>query len=381
MSRVRAAVLTASGSPTPYSESQPIEIREMELAPPGPGELEVTIRAAGLCHSDLSVIDGSRPRPLPMVLGHEASGEVSAVGAGVTRFSPGDRVVLAFVPSCGECGPCVGGRAALCEPGAAANAAGELIGGGRRWSHEGSEEHHHHLGVSAFAERVVVSQNSAVPIPDELDFATAAVFGCAALTGVGAALNAARVNPGEKVAIFGLGGVGMCALLGAKLAGAGELIAVDPVASKRELAVELGATATFDGGPETVDSIRSATSGGVEKAIETAGSARVLEAAYAATARGGTTVTVGLPDPSQVLSIPAVSLTAEERVLRGSYLGSANPAEMLPRLFDHWRAGNLPLERLISHRLELDSINEAFDRLREGEAVRQVIEFAPGRSG
>ncbi len=380
MSRVRAAVLTASGSTPPYAESRPIEIREMDLAPPGPGELEIAIRAAGLCHSDLSVIDGSRPRPLPMVLGHEAAGEVSAVGPGVTRFSPGDRVVLAFVPSCGECGPCLAGRAALCEPAAAANAAGDLIGGGRRWSHESGEEHSHHLGVSAFAERAVVSQNSAVPIPDELDFATAAVFGCAALTGVGSALNAACVEPGESVAVFGLGGVGMCALLGAKLAGAGQVIAVDPVESKRELAVELGADLVFDGGPATVEGIRSATAGGAAKTIETAGNSKVLEAAYAATARGGTTVTVGLPDPSQMLSIPAVSLTAEERVLRGSYLGSANPAEMLPRLFEYWREGRLPLERLISHRLDLDSINEGFDRLREGEAVRQVIEFETGRS-
>jgi len=381
MSRVRAAVLTVSGGPTPYAQSRPIEIREMELEAPGPGELEIEIRAAGLCHSDLSVIDGSRPRPLPMVLGHEASGEVAAVGPGVTRFSPGDRVVLAFVPSCGDCGPCLDGRAALCEPGAAANASGELIGGGTRWSHESGEQHSHHLGVSAFAERVVASENSAVAIPDELDFATAAVFGCAALTGVGAALNAARVESGESVAVFGLGGVGMCALLGAKLSGAGQVIAVDPVESKRELALELGADLVFDGGPSTVEEIRSATGGGAAKAIETAGSAKVLEAAYAATARGGTTVTVGLPDPSQMLSIPAVSLTAEERVLRGSYLGSASPAEMLPRLFDLWREGRLPLERLVSHRLDLDSINEGFDRLREGEAVRQVIEFASERSG
>lgn len=375
MNTVRAAVLTRSGAPAPYSESKPIEIRELELAPPGPGELEIAIRAAGLCHSDLSVIDGSRPRPLPMVLGHEAAGDVVAAGPGVTRFEPGDRVVLAFVPSCGECGPCRAGRAALCEPGAAANTAGELIGGGRRWSHENGEPHNHHLGVSAFAERVVVSENSAVAIPDQLDHATAAVFGCAALTGVGAALNAASVQPGDSVAVFGLGGVGLSALLGARLAGASDLIAVDPVESKRDLASELGATATFDGGEGTVESIRESTGGGVDKAIETAGVAKVLESAYAVTGRGGTTVTVGLPDPSQMLSIPAVSLTAEERILRGSYLGSANPAEMLPRLFGFWSEGRLPLERLISHRIDLDSINEGFDRLREGEAVRQIVEF------
>lgn len=375
MTTVRAAVLVESGRDAPYSQSRPLEIRELQLAAPGAGEITVAIRAAGLCHSDLSVIDGSRPRPLPMALGHEAAGEVVEVGPGSDRFAVGDRVVLAFVPSCGECGPCSEGRAALCEPGAAANAAGTLLSGERRWSDPTGTNPLHHLGVSAFAERVVVSQNSAVAIPDELDFATAAVFGCAALTGVGAALNAAEIRPGESVAVFGLGGVGLSALLGARLAGAGELIAVDPVESKRQLALELGATASDDGSAGAAERIRELTGGGVAKAIETAGNANVLRAAYDATARGGTTVTVGLPDPAQMLEIPAVSLTAEERVLRGSYLGSADPREMLPRLFDHWRAGELPLERLISHRLTLDEVNEGFDRLRTGEVVRQVIEF------
>lgn len=364
-----------SGAATPYADSQPIEIRDLELSAPGRGEVVVRIRAAGLCHSDLSVIDGSRPRPLPMVLGHEAAGEVTSIGAGVSGLKPGDRVVLAFVPSCGQCGPCAGGRAALCEPGAAANAAGTLLSGERRWSHESGDVHHHHLGVSAFAEQVVISERSAVRIPDELDFATAAVFGCAALTGVGAALNAARIEPGESVAVFGLGGVGLSALLGARLAGCGELVAVDPVRAKRDLALELGATHTLDGAPGTAEQIRELIPGGVAKAIETAGNANVLRAAYDSTGRGGTTVTVGLPDPAQMLEIPAVSLTAEERILRGSYLGSANPAEMLPRLFGYWAEGRLPLERLISHRMRLADINEGFDRLSAGTAVRQIIEF------
>ena len=375
MTIVRAAVLAESGRPTPYASSQPLEIKELELAPPGPGEMVVAVRASGLCHSDLSVIDGSRPRPLPMVLGHEAAGEVAELGPGTEGFAVGDRVVLAFVPSCGECESCADGRAALCEPGALSNAAGTLLGGERRWISKDGVEHHHHLGVSAFSERTVVSANSAVKIPDELDFTTAAVFGCAALTGVGAAVNAAEVRPGESVAVFGLGGVGMSALLGAKLSGASTIIAVDPVESKRALATELGADLTLDGGEQTVEAIRTATGGGAQKTIETAGNATVLGAAYAATCRGGTTVTVGLPDPSQMLSIPAVTLTAEERTLRGSYLGSASPREMLPKLFAWWHEGRLPLERLISHRITLDEINEGFDRLADGSAVRQVIEF------
>ena len=375
MTTVNAAVLVTSSAESPYAASHPIEIRQMQLDPPGPDELAVRIKAAGLCHSDLSVIDGSRPRPLPMVLGHEAAGEVIEVGPEAEGFEVGDRVVLAFVPSCGNCGPCLEGRAALCEPGAAANAAGTLLCGERRWHHSSGETHQHHLGVSAFAQETVVSARSAVKIPDELDFATAAVFGCAALTGVGAALNAAQIKAGESVAVFGLGGVGLSALLGAKLAGCAELIAVDPVAAKRDLALELGATATLDGGPDTVAQLRELVPGGVAKAIETAGNAKVLRAAYDSTRRGGTTVTVGLPAPSQMLEIPAVSLTAEERTLRGSYLGSSSPAEMLPKLFAYWQEGRLPLEKLISHRLRLDQINEGFDRLHDGSAVRQIIEF------
>ncbi|MEI7890181.1 MAG: zinc-binding dehydrogenase [Actinomycetes bacterium] len=353
--------------------SRPVEIRDLTLAAPGPAELRIRVRAAGICHSDLSVVNGSRPRPVPMVLGHEAAGEVLEVGSEPSDFQVGDRVVLAFVPSCGQCGPCLAGRPALCEPGAAANAAGTLLSGERRWTDRDGSQPHHHLGVSAFAQETVVSEHSAVKIPDKLPFEVAAVFGCAALTGAGAAINAAQVQPGESVAIFGLGGVGLAALLGAKLAGAGQIVAIDPVDSKRALAESLGAHATLSGRGDTVGELKSLTAGGPAKVIETAGSARVLETAYLATGRGGTTVTVGLPDPSEVLKFPAVSLVTEERTLKGSYLGSANPREMLPRLFDDWSQGNFPLERLISHRLTLDEINEGFDRLAAGTAVRQII--------
>ena len=373
MTKVRAAVLTRTGDPGPYAETQPLQLQTLTLNPPGAGEIRVAIKAAGICHSDLSVVDGNRPRPVPMVLGHEAAGEVVEVGHSVTAFAPGDRVVLAFMPSCGDCGPCRSGRAALCEPGAAANAAGTLLSGERRWASSDGDAPHHHLGVSAFSEQVVVSEKSAVLIPDEMPFEVAAVFGCAALTGVGAALNAAKIESGETVAVFGLGGVGLSALLGAKLAGASRIIAIDPVESKRNLAIELGATDSFDGSPGTASAIVEATDGGVHKAIETAGSGRVLEAAYSATRRGGTTVTVGLPHPDDELRIPAVSLVADEKTIRGSYLGSGNPTEMMPMLFEHWRNGDLPVEKLITHRISLDQINDGFDRLAVGEAVRQIV--------
>lgn len=373
--RVRTAVLREMGLPPPYAESRPLEIMEVELGPPGPGELLIRVGAAGLCHSDLSVIDGSRPRVMPLALGHEAAGEVIEVGTGVEAFAPGDHVVLAFVPACGECEPCLGGRAALCEPGALANAEGTLLGGERRLSHPDHDELHHHLGVSAFSDHIVVSAASAVKVDLELPFELAALFGCAVLTGVGAAVNAARIEPGQRVAVFGLGGVGLSALLGAVLQEAGTIVAVDVVADKLELALELGATHAVAAGPDAVAEIRELTDGGADHAIETVGSAHVLAEAYAATRRGGETTTVGLPDPSQMLSIPAVGLVAEERTLRGSYLGSSVPSRDLPRFIALHREGRLPVERLLTHRLSLDEVNEGFDRLASGEAVRQAIVF------
>jgi alcohol dehydrogenase len=371
---VRAAVLREMGAPAPYAESRPLTVAELELAPPGPGELLLRVRAAGLCHSDLSVIDGSRPRVMPMALGHEAAGEVVEVGAGVEAFAPGDHVVLAFVPVCGECGPCTGGRAALCEPGAAANAAGTLLSGERRWRDPAGGEVHHHLGVSAFAEHVVVSERSAVRVDDDLPFELAALFGCAVLTGVGAALNATSIAPGERVAVLGLGGVGLAALMGAVHAGA-EVIAVDRVPEKLALARELGAAHALAAGDDLVGELRDLTGGGAEHAIETVGSAAVLEQAYAATRRGGTTVTVGLPHPERTITLQAVSLVAEERTLKGSYLGSCVPARDIPRFIALHREGKLPVERLLTHTLALDELNEGFDRLARAEGVRQVVTF------
>lgn len=372
---VNAAVLHEMGLPAPYADSRPLTIEPLDLDPPGPGELRVRVRAAGLCHSDLSVINGSRPRPTPMVLGHEAAGIVEALGPDTSGFEIGDQVVFAFVPGCGHCAPCAEGRAALCEPGAAANGAGTLLSGARRW-HHGNDTRHHHLGVSAFAEQTVVAANSAVRVDADLPPEIAALFGCAVLTGVGAVANTARVRPGESVVIFGLGGVGLAALIGARAAGAHPIVAIDRLDSKLELARDLGATTTINAAnTDAVDAARAATGGGGHYALETVGSAAVLAQAYAATRRGGTTITVGLPHPDDALSIPAVSLVAEERTLRGSYLGSGVPSRDIPRYVALYRAGRLPVDRLLTHRLRLDEINAGFDRLAAGEAVRQVVVF------
>jgi Zn-dependent alcohol dehydrogenase len=375
--KVRGAVLREMGLPAPYAESRPLEIAELELDPPGEGELLVKIGAAGLCHSDLSVIDGSRPRVMPMVLGHEAAGEVVETGPDADGFEVGDHVIMAFVPACGACEPCRSGRAALCDRGAAANVAGELLGGTRRWNTADEQEvMHHHLGVSAFADHAVVSARSAVKVDASVPYEVAALFGCAVLTGVGAVQNSAAVRMGETVAVFGLGGVGLAALLGAHLAGASRIVAVDILQSKLDLAQQLGATDVVLAGEEgTVENVRTATGGGAHKTIETVGNAQVLGDAYAATRRGGVTVTVGLPHPSKMLQIPAVSLVAEERTLRGSYLGSCVPALDVPRYVELYQSGRLPVEKLLTHTIALDDINEGFDRLARGDAVRQAVVF------
>ena len=374
--KVRGAVLRAMGLPAPYAVSKPLSIETLTLSPPGAGELRVKVLAAGLCHSDLSVIDGSRLRPLPMVLGHEATGEVVELGRDVHDFAVGDRVVFSFVPMCGHCDPCAGGRPALCEPGAAANTRGELLGGGRHWHDDGGAPLLHHLGVSGFAEYAVVSTRSAVRIDTDLAPEIAALFGCAVMTGVGAVVNTAKVLPGESVAVFGLGGVGLAALLGAHAASAYPLIAADVVDAKLELARELGATHCIHAGREdVVAAIREISRGGVLHAIESVGSERVLAQAYAATRRGGSTITAGLPAPDRMFSVPAVSLVAEERTVRGSYMGSAVPARDIPRYIALYRAGKLPVDRLLSRTLALDDINGGFDRLARGEAIRQVVVF------
>ena len=373
--KIKAAVLYAMDAKPPFAESRPLAIEEIDLAPPGPGEILVRIGAAGLCHSDLSVINGHRPRPMPMALGHEAAGIVEGLGEGVTDLQRGDHVVLVFVPSCGHCEPCAEGRPALCEPGAAANGSGTLLSGARRLSRNG-QPIHHHLGCSVFAEYATVSRRSAVRIERELPLDEAALFGCAVLTGVGAVVNTAQVRVGSSVAIIGLGGVGLAAVLGANAAGARQIVAVDLSDDKLALAKALGATHTFNAAnPDCKDEIRQASGGGVAFAFEFAGSVRALELAYGITRRGGTTVTAGLPPLTAMFPLPPVNLVAEERTVKGSYIGTCVPSRDIPRYIDLYRQGKLAVNRLMSGRLKLEDINRGFDLLNEGRAVRQVVVF------
>jgi alcohol dehydrogenase len=271
--------------------------------------------------------------------------------------------------------PCAEGRPALCEPGAIANNAGTLLSGSRRLHRNGGDVHHH-LGCSAFAEYATVSRRSLVKIDKELPFDEAALFGCAVLTGVGAVINTAKVSAGSSVAVIGLGGVGLSSLLGAVAVGARRIVAVDLSDDKLGLARQLGATDTFNpGNPNAIDEIRSATAGGVEFAFEMAGSVKAMELAYKITRRGGTTITAGLPPPNHTFALPQVNLVAEERTIKGSYIGTCVPIRDLPRYIELYRGGKLPVDRLMSGRLKLDEINLGFDRLHEGKAVRQVVVF------
>lgn len=371
--KIKAAVLFQMGLSTPYAESHPLQIVELDLDPPGSGEVLVEIKAAGLCHSDLSVIDGNRPRPTPMALGHEAAGVVVELGPEVQDLAVGDHVVCTFVPSCGHCVPCAEGRPALCEPGAAANTAGTLLSGACRL-HLNGEPVYHHLGISAFANYAVISRRSLVKIDPDLPLDKAALFGCAVITGVGAVVNTAKVLPGSTVAVVGLGGVGLNALLGAQLAGARRLVAIDIHADKLTLARQLGATDTFSAREkDCVEQVRAATEGGVDYAFETAGSVQALETAYRITRRGGTTVSSGLSHPDHRFPLSHVTLVGEERTLKGSYLGSCVPVRDIPRYIDLYRQGRLPINHLMSACLSFDDINVAFDRLAAGHTVRQVL--------
>ncbi|QQK78772.1 zinc-binding dehydrogenase [Salicibibacter cibi] len=373
--KMKSAVLRESGAPSPYEQSRPLTIETLELDPPQQGEVLIQIKAASLCHSDLSVINGSRPRPLPMALGHEASGVVVETGKGVNDFEPGDHVVCVFIPSCGQCLPCKEGRPALCENGAKSNNEGTLLTGGKR-IHAEDELIHHHLGISAFSEYAVVAEQSLVKVDKDIPFEQAALFGCAVITGVGAVVNTAGINMGETVAIVGLGGVGLSALIGARASGAGKVVALDINDKKLALAQELGATETFNSAKEgVVEQIREATDGGLDYVFETAGAVPAMEVAYKITKRGGTTVTTGLPHPEHHFSFPYVSLTAEEKTLKGSYVGSCIPDRDVPRFIDLFKQERLQVDQLVTESHSVEEINKGFDKLATGESSRIIITF------
>jgi alcohol dehydrogenase len=365
---IRGAVLEEIGAARPYRVSQPISISELELAPPGPGEVLVKIEAASLCHSDLSVVNGSRVRPTPMLLGHEAAGKVLEIGEGVEDIAVGQRVVMAFLPRCGDCAGCRTNGKMPCIPGSHSNNVGSLLGDAHRLSRQGHEIKHH-LGVSGFATHAVVNRKSVVPVGDDVPPEVAALLGCAVLTGGGAVLNTVNLDPHDSVAIVGLGGVGMAALLTALALGVKRVIGIDAIDQKLQRALELGAHEAY--------TPQQAIDAGIRPTVvlEAAGHPKALETAVQITAPGGTTVTVGLPSPDDRVSLSPLALTAEARTIIGSYLGSAVPARDIPIFEGLWRDGKLPVSELVSSHLRLEDINEAMDTLADGKAIRQVITF------
>lgn len=366
--RIRGVVLERTGGP--------LTVSALDLAPPGPEEVLVRLRASGVCHSDWNAVDGTAETRCPAVLGHEGAGLVEAVGAGVTRVAVGDRVALSWAPSCGVCEECLRDLPQLCSTVWPAMATGGLLDGTPRLSRDGEPVFHYSL-LSTFAEACVVPERSCVPIPAEVPFAVAALVGCAVTTGVGAVWRTAGVRPGDRLAVFGCGGVGLSALLAAVAAGANPVVAVDVASAKLELARSLGATYTvpWQGSPEeTAEAVRAETGGGVDYAVEATGRPEAMLAAFLATRPRGAAVLVGIARPDAVLPLPATTIPRLERRVLGSIYGSSRPERDFPHVLGLYRSGRLPLERLVSHRLPLEEVERGFELMRSGEAIRVVLE-------
>jgi alcohol dehydrogenase len=371
--KIKAGVLTTCGAPRPFAKSKPIHVVEVDLDPPGEGEVLVKVGGGGLCHSDLSLINGDRPRPVPIVLGHEGSGEIVEVGAGVHDVKVGDHVCFTFNVSCGRCRRCLEGRPYICERSISPRAAGQLLSGHHRLHMDGKPVNHH-SGVSCYAEYAVVDRGSIVVIDRSLPLDVAALFGCAVVTGVGAVVNTGKIEPGSSVAIVGLGGVGLSGLMGAVLAGAGRIVAIDLSDEKLGLARQLGATDTVNAKDvDHVTQVRDLTNGGVDYAFDLAGTIKAMETAYLVTRWGGTTVTAGLSPIASDFAFKQSALVSEEKTIKGSYMGSCVPVRDIPRFIALYQQGKLPVDRMVSQRIGFDELNEGFDRLQDVATVRQVL--------
>jgi Zn-dependent alcohol dehydrogenase len=367
--KIRAAVLEHTGGS--------LTVQELELAPPAAGEVLVRLAASGVCHSDFNAIDGTSETRCPAVLGHEGAGVVEAVGPGVARVAVGDHVALSWSPSCGVCAECLRDLPQLCSTAWPAMGTGGLMDGTTRLSRDGEPVYHYSF-LSTFAEACVVPEKSCVRIARDVPLAIAGLVGCAVTTGVGAVWRTAGVRPGDRVAIVGCGGVGLSALMAAVAVGAEPVIAVDATASKLDVARELGAT---DGvlwagtAEETAAAVREASGGGVDYAIEATGRPEAMLAAFLSTRARGAAVLIGIPREDAVLSLPALSIPRLERRVLGSIYGSSKPERDFPLTLDLYRAGRLPLDRLVSHRLPLDRVEDGFALMRSGEALRVVLEL------
>lgn len=372
--RMTAAVMYEQGMPKPFAQSRPFRIEEVELDPPGAGEVLIEIRAAGLCHSDLSVVEGQRKRPLPTVGGHEGAGIIREVGKGVTGLSVGDHAVLINVAGCGHCRVCLAGKPGLCQAVSTTRAEGKIATGVRRLRRTDGGVLNHYSGLSVFAQYAVVVPDAVIPIDKRVPFDVAALFGCGVVTGVGAVINSAKVQRGESVAVIGLGGVGLSAVMAAREAGAARIVGIDVLPSKFDLAKAVGATHCFDArDPDMLKQVLEATEGGVDHAFEISGNTAGLGTAQAVTARGGEVVIVGVGKPETEFSVKPLSMVLDERVLRGSFMGSCVPKRDIPHYIDLYLKGRLPVDKLRSEHIGFDRLNESLDLLSSGAVVRQII--------
>ncbi len=364
----RAAIL--------FEVGQKLEVREVDVQDPGPGEVRIQVVAGGVCHSDLHVMTGHLSAPLPAILGHEGAGIVADVGAGVTSVRPGDHVIPLWRLSCGECEFCTGGRPALCPAGTEIRWSGRLLDGTSRFKLDGHEIKHF-AGVSSFSNYTVLPEKAVLKIPDDLPLERAALLGCAVITGFGAVVNAAQVRPGRTVAVFGVGGVGINVVQGAVLAGAGKIIAVDLLESRLEHAKRFGATHVVNASAgDPVEQIRDLTGGrGVDYAFEVVGLPITMRQAYDCLAKRGVATVVGITPTTAEVTVPSQSLVYEERVLTGSLYGSSAPKTDIPRLIDLYRAGSLKLDELLTRSYPIGEINQAYDALESGETLRSVVTF------
>ncbi len=363
---MRAAVLRQAG--------RPLEIEDVDLEAPRAGELAVRVEAAGACHSDYHYMTGDITCRLPAVLGHEGAGIVEAVGPGTSGdIAVGARVAFMWRPRCGRCAACVSGSPVLCASGRVQATTGGLLDGTTRLS-AGGETVHHFLGVSCFAERVVVSERAVVPVPDGVPAEIAAITGCAVVTGVGAVLNVVEQAAGRGIVIFGVGGVGLSSVMGARLVGAEPIVAVDVDEGRLELARRLGATHAVNAATsDALEQLRAIAPGGFDWAVEAIGQAATLRQAFASLTPGGTAIALGLARVGATFEVPINELVQGQKRIVGSLYGSSNPLIDLPRIFGLYLAGRLPLDDLVGDRFALDDINEAFARLVAGGIGRSVV--------
>lgn len=358
-----------------YEPHRPFSVETLDLEPPRAGEVLVRVAATGVCHSDWHLMTGATRHVTPVVPGHEGAGVVEAVGEGVTRVKVGDHVSLNWAPNCGACFYCLNDRPSLCATYVGPLWAGTMMDGSTRLSKNGQPVYHF-SALACFADYTVVPQECCVPLRKEVPLEVAALVGCAVTTGVGAALNTARVKPGSSVAVFGAGGVGLSIVMGAQLAGAGRIIAVDKAEAKRDLAHSFGATDVLIAGPDTVKEIKSLTEGrGADYVFEAIGLPAVQEQCLDAVRPGGTLVLAGVAPMGSSTNLPGAIITRQEKTIMGTYYGSANTARDFPLYADLYLKGKLDLGRLISKTYPLAEINEAYAGMLSGSLARGVIVF------